>query len=410
MANRFSNENVLGSLDAQKKVYGTKPFNNQSNVVANRRALHDISNTKQQTTVDQGKMAKRASVPVPTTTKAPTTQAKHLSITNNSISNAMVLSSPVKEESVDVEETQQEFSSPVRKNKVDAMIMSPKVDAQDTQNPQACTEYVKDIFAHYRSIEAKYLPDPNYMDFQSNFTAQSRILTLNWILNIHFHYKMSSETLFLTANIFDRFFACYENIALDKVHLVAVTSLFIASKYEEIKCMTTDHLIKVTRGMYTKEEILHMERAILKALDFNLTIASVHVFLKRYMKCSGSFDDLQVQIASFASEMSIFDIAMLQYTPSTIACACIYVARSIRKFGGDKWNSNLIYYTGKTEEDILPCAKQLYFCMRNFVNTLAFDGGKKPEKNYLLYKYSHAERLCISEKLKNCLNYAKKKE
>ncbi|EFC48147.1 cyclin-like protein [Naegleria gruberi] len=287
--------------------------------------------------------------------------------------------------------------------------MSPKIDANDTNNSLACTEYVKDIFAHYKSIESKYLPDPTYMSRHPNFNDQTRLLTINWLMTIHGYYEFSPETMYLCVNIFDRFLSSHPDMALDKIHLVAITSLFIASKYEEIKPLNTSHLIKMTRKAYTKEDILIMERLILKTLDFNLTIASVYVFLKRYLKCSGNFDNVQVQIATFVAEMSLYDTAMLNYTPSTIACAAIYVARSLRKCGGDKWNSNLVYYSGKTEDDILPCAKQVYYFMKCFCSTPTFESGRKTaDKNYLLVKFSKPEHLKISESIKQVFEQKKR--
>ncbi|KAF0981202.1 hypothetical protein FDP41_012990 [Naegleria fowleri] len=354
---------------------GTNPSQN-----TNRRALVDISNKTASTMNSIQNVAITQKPTIPTMVKP-----------NNSTT--------VKKET--------SYTSPVRKNAVDAMIMSPKVDASDADKPESCVEYVKDIFSHYRSIETKYMPNPNYMTFQRNFNEQTRVLTINWLLNVHNHFELSPETMFLCVNIFDRFLSAHPDVALEKIHLVAVTSLFIATKYEEVKPLLTEHVIKITRKMYSKEEILHMERLILKTLDFNLTIASSNVFLKRYLKCSVQFDDVQVFIASFVNEMTLYDMNMLNYTPSTVACAAIYVARSLRKLG-EKWNSNLIYYTGKTEEEILPCARQIYYFMKHFCNTLYFEGGRKPDRNFLLYRYGKEDRLRISESIRHVFSQKRK--
>ncbi|KAG2382173.1 hypothetical protein C9374_005375 [Naegleria lovaniensis] len=339
---------------------------NSSQQHTTRRALVDISNKTASTMNTMNNMAQKSAVTVPTMVKPNST------------------------------------STAVKKN-------TPPIDAADADKPESCVEYVKDIFSHYRSIENKYMPNPSYMSFQGNFNEQTRVLTINWLFTIHYHYAMSQECIYLCVNIFDRFLSAHPDVAIDKIHLVAVTSLFIASKYEEVKPLITEQVIKMTRRMYSKEEILHMERLILKTLDFNLTIASSNVFLKRYLKCSVQFDDIQYFIASFANDMSLYDMNMLNYTPSTVACAAIYVARSLRKLG-EKWNSNLVYYTGKAEEEILPCARQMYYFMRHFCNTLYFEGGRKPDKNFLLHRYAKEDRLKISESIRHVFSTNPKKK
>ncbi len=60
--------------------------------------------------------------------------------------------------------------------------------------------------------------------------------------------------------------------------------MLIASKYEEIYAPEVRDFVYITDKAYTKEEILAMERNILKVLDFNITFCSSYRFLERFSK------------------------------------------------------------------------------------------------------------------------------
>lgn len=99
----------------------------------------------------------------------------------------------------------------------------------------------------------------------------------------------------------------------NKLQLVGVTAMYIASKFEEIFPPELSDFAYITDDTYTKSQvtkyklkhydcwtiwhlshaqIVRMERLILKVLDFNLTAPTVHVFLMRYLK-AGEAEQLQ---------------------------------------------------------------------------------------------------------------------
>jgi hypothetical protein len=58
-------------------------------------------------------------------------------------------------------------------------------------------------------------------------------------------FKLMPETLFITVNLIDRFLSKY-SIEKSQVQLVGVTSLLIATKYEEIYPPTLKDFIYIT--------------------------------------------------------------------------------------------------------------------------------------------------------------------
>ena len=61
-----------------------------------------------------------------------------------------------------------------------------------------------------------------------------RAILNNWIVEVHYKYKLVPETLFMAVHTMDRYLAARPGIARAKLQLVGIMSLLVASKYEEI--------------------------------------------------------------------------------------------------------------------------------------------------------------------------------
>ena len=86
-----------------------------------------------------------------------------------------------------------------------AEALIPDIDAGDHGNPQAVTEYVQDIYDYYKRVELKFPIAPNYMEAQHTITEKMRSVLMDWLVDVHYKFKLMPETLFLTQNIIDRY-------------------------------------------------------------------------------------------------------------------------------------------------------------------------------------------------------------
>ena len=145
------------------------------------------------------------------------------------------------------------------------------------------------------------------------------------------------ETLYLkSVDLIDRFLE--EAITRNKLQLVGVTAMFIASKYEEIYAPECRDFVYISDKAYTREQILAMEGLILSKLSFQLTTPNAYVFLKRFSKVAGIITTPRSKtelLAHYLVELTLQEYKLLQYLPSTIAAAAVYL--SLKTMGQQPW-------------------------------------------------------------------------
>jgi len=235
-----------------------------------------------------------------------------------------------------------------------------KVDAADTGNAQAVTPYLTEIHRHYRETEAVNLASATFMEKQTDVNEKMRAILIDWLVEVHLKFKLMVETLYLTVNLIDRFLE-KEQITRNKLQLVGVTAMFIASKYEEIYAPECRDFVYISDKAYTREQILQMEGLILSKLSFQLTTPNAFVFLKRFSKVAGIIEMPRSKtelLAHYLVELTLQEYKMLQYLPSTIAASAVYLA--LKTMGKQPWTPELKQHACYTEAALVPCVRDMH--------------------------------------------------
>ena len=120
-----------------------------------------------------------------------------------------------------------------------------------------------------QQTEARTQPNGFYMKDQRDINENVRAILVDWIISVHAKFKLLQETLYLTINLIDRYFAKF-NILKSDVQLVGVAALLIATKYEEIYPPTVKDFIYLTDNTYSRQQITSMEHSILFSLQFEI--------------------------------------------------------------------------------------------------------------------------------------------
>lgn len=73
----------------------------------------------------------------------------------------------------------------------------------------------------------------DYMASQPDINDKMRSILVDWLIDVHRKFELMPETLYLTINIVDRFLSI-KVVPRKELQLVGISSMLIASKYEEL--------------------------------------------------------------------------------------------------------------------------------------------------------------------------------
>ncbi|VFQ72282.1 unnamed protein product [Cuscuta campestris] len=255
------------------------------------------------------------------------------------------------------------------------------IDAGDEYNELAVVEYVEDIYRFYKEAENETrLHD--YMGSQPEINEKMRSILIDWLIEVHHKFELTSETLYLTINIVDRYLALKTTSRRD-LQLVGLGSMLIASKYEEIWAPEVNDFVCISDRAYTHEKVLQMEKLILGELEWYLTVPTPYVFLVRFIKASSSSEPEMENMVFFLAELGMMNYAAsVIYCPSMIAASAVYAARcTLNKTPA--WNETLKLHTGFSEAQLVDCARLLVGYHSEAANH---------KLRVIFRKYSHAQK------------------
>ncbi|KAK9152558.1 hypothetical protein Sjap_000038 [Stephania japonica] len=240
-------------------------------------------------------------------------------------------------------------------------------------DPQLCASIACDIYKHLRASENKKRPSTDFMEgVQKDINASMRAILIDWLVEVAEEYRLVPDTLYLTVNYIDRYLSG-NMMNRQRLQLLGVACMMIASKYEEICAPQVEEFCYITDNTYFKEEVLQMESNVLNYLKFEMTAPTAKCFLRRFIHAaqgSSEVPALQLEcLANYVAELSLLEYGMLCYSPSLIAASSIFVAKFILQPGKIPWNATLVHYTLYKPSELCACVKALHHLFCNSYNT-----------------------------------------
>ncbi|KLU87547.1 G2/mitotic-specific cyclin-B [Magnaporthiopsis poae ATCC 64411] len=224
------------------------------------------------------------------------------------------------------------------------------LENDDFEDPLMVAEYANEIFDYMLDLETRSMPNPDYMSHQDDLEWKTRGILVDWLIEVHTRFHLVPETLFLAVNIVDRFLS-EKVVPLDRLQLVGITAMFIASKYEEVMSPHVTNFRHVTDDGFSESEILSAERYILQTLKYDLSYPNPMNFLRRISKAD-NYDVNSRTVGKYLMEISLLDHRLMQFRPSHIAAAAMALSRIILDRG--EWDETLAHYSGYTDEEVEP--------------------------------------------------------
>ncbi|XP_028918029.1 G1/S-specific cyclin-E2 [Ornithorhynchus anatinus] len=209
-----------------------------------------------------------------------------------------------------------------------------------------------DVWLNLLNKETKYVHDKHFEDLHSDLEPQMRSILLDWLLEVCEVYTLHRETFYLAQDFFDRFMSTQKNINKNMLQLIGITSLFIASKLEEIYAPKLQEFAYVTDGACSEEDILRMELIILKALKWELCPVTIISWLNLFLQVDALKDVPKVLLPQYSQEKFIqiaqlLDLCILvldslefQYRILAAAALCHFTSiEVVKKASGLDWEN-----------------------------------------------------------------------
>ncbi|KAK7310822.1 hypothetical protein RJT34_08572 [Clitoria ternatea] len=236
----------------------------------------------------------------------------------------------------------------------------------DTDDKSCNNVLFSDIYSYLRKmeIERKRRPMVDYIErVQRGVTTNMRGILVDWLIEVAEEYKLLSDTLHLSVSYIDKFLSL-KPVSKSRLQLLGVSSMLIASKYEEITPPHVEEFCLATDNTYNKAEVLSMETEILGCLNFELGNPTVKTFLRRFTGFACEDEEgpsLKLEfMCYYLAELSLLDYYCLKFLPSMVAASTVFLARFFIWPKQQTWTSPLCECTRYSAFELKECVLILH--------------------------------------------------
>lgn len=270
-------------------------------------------------------------------------------------------------------------------------------------------EYSGDLIAYLRELETETVLPDNYLEGGSTL-PNNRALVIDWMIQVNHYFNFYQETLFYGISLLDTVIS-RRDIKGERLQLVAVACIWIASKLEEYFPADLGKLSYLTQNSYTIKQIIKMEFIILGVLKFKLHLPCYQTILNRYARAALRFNDTHfVKTCQYLIESHAVDERFPTVRPSLQVSGGVLTAIILLHAKAnpdldkldldDLWTPTLMHYTKYSVDSVLPVCAGI---IRTMVGENSkYDGARKKYTSASKHsKLSLLPHLC-QENLENC--------
>eukprot|EP00088_Acartia_fossae_P060970 TRINITY_DN7314_c0_g1_i1.p1 TRINITY_DN7314_c0_g1~~TRINITY_DN7314_c0_g1_i1.p1 ORF type:complete len:438 (+),score=100.11 TRINITY_DN7314_c0_g1_i1:47-1360(+) len=224
-------------------------------------------------------------------------------------------------------------------------------------------EYSADLIAYLKQLELDTILPSNYLDGGST-QPRERALVVDWMIQVCNWFKFCQETLFYSISLLDTVIS-RRDIKGERLQLVAVSCIWIASKLEEYYPADLNKLAYLTKNSFTTRQIVKMEFIVLSVLNFKLHLPCIQTVLNRFVRAACRSNDLKfVKTCQYLIESHAVDVKFptvrpsLQVAGGVLGAILLFHVQANQDIGNidlsSLWNATLVYYTNYGEDEVLP--------------------------------------------------------
>jgi len=275
-------------------------------------------------------------------------------------------------------------------------------DSSSTTELERENSHVRDFYGtEIKSYmkELELLQPSEHALLRHKVTPALRGRMVDWMIEVLTNFKCDDQTFFLACSLLDRYFkGKAETREVQDLHIIGVTCMFIASKYEDIYPLKMKMVYeKIAHKKLPIERIKALELDILRVIQYRIPAPCSFDFLKLYLK---DVLDISVQkqsdkkkepslierLSIYLAKMALHDYEICGKKPSIQAVGALYVSLKITEqlkkvsLITNELVVNLVKVSGATEEEIVDVSQRVLYLAQNFEK--AFPGLENLKKTH----------------------------
>jgi len=223
-------------------------------------------------------------------------------------------------------------------------------DGEHLGDPMQHSEYVMDTFQYYKMREDVFLVG-DYMYKQKKITKSMRAILVDWLVSVQECFELSHETLYTAVKTTDIFLS-KKQAKKEDLQLIGATACFIACKFGDQLPPLLDEFLDVCDHQYCRDQLMKMERQMLKVIGFDIGYPLSYSYLRRYGRVC------RIEMPVLTLGRYILETALTEYSlnvntsESMLAAAAMMLAMKMMGIKGYK--ATLEYYSGYQLEELSP--------------------------------------------------------
>jgi len=226
-------------------------------------------------------------------------------------------------------------------------------------------DYGSDMFAYMKEREEVCVVEEDYLD-QSSVSPEMRAVLVDWLLQVQHYLKLSQETLYLGISLLDTILD-KRDVEPDKLQLVGITSLYVASKCEEYYPADLKKLVRLTENSYREQDVFDMELVLLGVVNFQVYVPTAADFLPRICRAALRPSKEFLKTCLYLVDSHLHCATHPSTAPSLISAAAVLGSLLLHYTEANEdfadlsrlWTDSLHFYSTYLLEQVLPITQQL---------------------------------------------------
>lgn len=211
-----------------------------------------------------------------------------------------------------------------------AHIVEQNLRRQHCLLPTARISPAQAVAAAAASSSSSVAAPASFFSHQTEITPYFRRVLYNWLFEVCDEFRYINETVYMAAHYVDSFLSSGTMVSLASLQLVGVASLWISTKLEEVEERPLAHFVKLCADLYTRQQLVEMERVLLSFFNFDVQVITRYHLLQIILCRSLLLRAKPVaDLAQYLCHMSLLDESLSLHSHTFIALVCALFAVAV---------------------------------------------------------------------------------